>query len=358
MTRFDRNIKKAAKNFHVPESYEKRVEETIQSLSEEDVTFPCESPTKRYKGMLVFVCACLICTILFSTAEVAQAGFLEMFKETILDFLGIETEESQPMGIESLKDYSVSKADLLIELQEKVIDSQNIYLIVKVTAPADIAFHEDIGFDYFALSEGTNYNSDYLIPGARDCQLLEVLEGRNNIATYIVSFSTTKELQEGTEVTAFFKDLEKDPYSDQPEVLVEGMWSITFVIEPTVSEEIRIQGTPDMTYTFLDTPAKLEKLNLTPLGMTVVADISEVDYEQLGFADTSTAIRLKMIDNSELVVSSHDTEEATIINSGSYYFEQSGEKIFITSTYQFVTPISVAQVSGVYLEDYYLSFKE
>ena len=119
-----------------------------------------------------------------------------------------------------------------------------------------------------------------------------------------------------------------------------------------------MKGTPDMTYSFLDTPAKLETLHLTPLGMTIVADISDVDYEQLGFADTSTAIRLKMIDNSELIVSSHDAEEATIINSGSYYFEQADEKIFITSTYQFETPISVAQVSGVYLEDYYLSFKE
>ena len=358
MTRFDRNIKKAARDFKVPESYEKRVEETIQSLSEDDVSFPCDPRKKSYKGVLVFVCVCMVCMVLFSTVEVTRAGFLEMFKETILDFLGIETEESESMGIESRKDHAVSKPDLLIELQEKVIDSRNIYLIVKITAPTDVVFRKNIGFDYFAFSEGSNYNSEYLLPGARACQLLEVLEGKNNIATYIVSLSSTQELQEGTEVTAFFKDLVVDPYSDQPEVLVEGMWSVTFVVEPTVSEEIRMKGTPDMTYSFLDTPAKLETLHLTPLGMTIVADISDVDYEQLGFADTSTAIRLKMIDNSELIVSSHDAEEATIINSGSYYFEQADEKIFITSTYQFETPISVAQVSGVYLEDYYLSFKE
>lgn len=134
-------------------------------------------------------------------------------------------------------------------------------------------------------------NSEYLIPGATDCQLLEVLEG--------------------TEVTAFFKDLTKDPYSDQPELLVEGMWSVTFVVEPTVLEEIRMNGDPIMSYPFLDTTAKLEKFSLTPLGMTITADISEAD-----------------------------------------------EKILITSTYQFQTPISIAQVSGVYLEDQYLSFKE
>ena len=358
MTRFDRNIKKAAKNFKVPESYEKRVEETIQSLSEDDVSFPCERPKKSYKGMLVFVCACLICMVLFSTAEVTQAGFLEMFRETIIDFLGIETKESKSMGIESRKDNAVSKPDLMIELQEKVIDSQNIYLIVKVTAPADIVFRDEIGFDYFAFSEGTNYNSEYLLPGARDCQLLEVLKGKSNIATYIVNLSSTQELQEGTEVTAFFKDLVDDPLSDHPDVLVEGMWSVTFVVESTVSEVIQIQGTPGMTYSFLDTPAKLEKLHLTPLGLTLVADISEVDHEQLGFADTSMAIRLKMIDNSELTVSSHDTEEYTITNSSSYSFEETDANIWITATYQFDTPISVAQMSGVYLEDYYLSFRE
>lgn len=358
MTRFDRNIKKAAKNFKVPESYEKRVEETIQSLSEDDVSFPCERPKKSYKGMLVFVCACLICMVLFSTAEVTQAGFLEMFRETIIDFLGIETKESKSMGIESRKDNAVSKPDLMIELQEKVIDSQNIYLIVKVTAPADIVFRDEIGFDYFAFSEGTNYNSEYLLPGARDCQLLEVLKGKSNIATYIVNLSSTQELQEGMEVTAFFKDLVDDPLSEHPNVLVEGMWSVTFVVEPTVSEVIQIKGTPGMTYTFLDTPAKLEKLQLTPLGLTFVADISEVDHEQLGFADTSMVIRLKMIDNSELTVSSHDMEAYTITNSSSYSFEETDANIWITATYQFDTPISVAQVSGVYLEDYYLSFRE
>lgn len=67
--RFDRDIKKAVKNFQVPESYDKRVEETIQSLSEEDVVFPWESPKRRYKGVLVFVCACIICTVLFFLLE-------------------------------------------------------------------------------------------------------------------------------------------------------------------------------------------------------------------------------------------------------------------------------------------------
>lgn len=358
MTRFDKNVKRAAKNFKVPESYEKRVEETIQSLTEDDVSFPCERPKKRYKGMLVFVCACLIFVALFSTAEVTQAGFLEMFRETIIDFLGIEKTESESMGIASQKDNAVSKPDLLIELQEKVIDSQNIYLIVKVTAPADIEFRDHIGFDYFAFAEGSNYNSEYLLPGARDCQLLEVLKGKSNIATYIVNLSSTQELQEGMEVTAFFKDLVDDPQSDHPNVLVEGMWSVTFVVEPTVSEEIVIKGTPEMSYRFLDMNAKLEKLHLTPLGLTIVADISEVDHEQLGFADTSMAIRLKMIDNSELPVSSHDTEAYTITNCGSYSFEETDANIWITATYQFDTPISVAQVSGIYLEDYYLSFRE
>ena len=130
------------------------------------------------------------------------------------------------------------------------------------------------------------------------------------------------------------------------------------MVEPTVTEEIVIKGTPEMTYSFLDTPAKVQKLHLTPLGLTLVADISEVDAELLGFADLSTEIRLKMIDNSERVVSSHDSEVYTITGSSSYYFENTDDQILLTGTYQFGTPISVAQVSGVYLEDYYLPFKE
>lgn len=134
--------------------------------------------------MLVFVCVCMICMVLFSTAEVAQAGFLEMFKETILDFFGIETGESQSLGIESRKETAVGKHDLLIELQEK------------------------------------------------------------------------------------------------------------------------------------------------------------------------------MIDNSERLVSSHDPEDDTITGSSSYYFENTNDRILLTGTYQFPTPVPIEQVSGVYLEDYYLSFKE
>ena len=126
------------------------------------------------------------------------------------------------------------------------------------------------------------------------------------------------------------------------------MWSVTFVVEPTVTEEIVIKGTPEMTYSFLDTPAKVQKLHLTPLGLTLVADISEVDAELLGFADLSTEIRLKMIDNSERVVSSQDSEVYTITGS-SYYFENTDDQILLTGTYQFGSPISVAQVSGVYL---------
>lgn len=354
MTRFDRDIMRAAKNFTPPESYEKRLEETIQSLPGENPAFLCDAPKKKYKRILAFVCICLICAVLFSTVEVTQAGFLEMFKETIFDFLRIDTGESEQMGIESRKEHTAGKPDLMLELQEKVIDSQNIYLIVKVTAPANVVFHEEIGFDYFAFAEGSNYNTEQLLPGTRDCRLLEVLEGREHVATYIVSLSTDQKLQEGTEVTAFFKDLTADPNGEQPEVLVEGMWSITFSIERSVSEEIEIDGTPDMAYPFLGTTARLEKLDLTPLGLTLVSDISEADYEMLGVSDTTVAIRLKMMDNSELVVAGHGEEDNLITSGGSYSISKEGEKIRMTCVCQFRTPVATAQVSGVYLEDYYL----
>lgn len=64
----------------------------------------------------------------FNGAEVAGASFYETFKQTIMNFFGMGESESQEIGIESKKEDAVSKPDLMIELQEVVMDTQNKYL--------------------------------------------------------------------------------------------------------------------------------------------------------------------------------------------------------------------------------------
>lgn len=354
MKKLDKRIKDLSKGFQIPEEYNQRVEETLNSIPEDNISVP----HIKKRAILVFACLLLLSgCLLFSRSEVVEASFLANFKETIMDFFGIGEEESETIGVESDKEDSVSKPDLMMELEEKVIDSHNIYAVVKITAPADINFAEDISFDYFAFCKGSNYNASNVLPGAKDCKLLEVLEGKNNVATYIVSISSDEKLKEESEMTIFLKDLMRDPYGDNPQMLVEGMWSVNLTVEYTVSEEVKIKGTSEMTYPFMNTTASLSKLKLTPLGLTIVSDISNAPYDELGVSDTTIAVRLKMIDGSEKVVRSHDMEERTIVGSASTAFSSQKKKTYMTDTYQFEKTLNTSKVMGIYLEDYYVSLK-
>ena len=55
-----------------------------------------------------------------------------------------------------------------------------------------------------------------------------------------------------------------------------------------------------MVFPFVNTTATVEDIEITPLGMTLVSDVSRVPFEDLGISDTTIAIRLKMIDGSEI----------------------------------------------------------
>ena len=128
-------------------------------------------------------------------------------------------------------------------------------------------------------------------------------------------------------------------------------------MEYTVSEEVKVKGTADMIYPFLNTTASLSKLELTPLGLKIVSDISKTPYDELGVSDTTIAVWLKMIDGSENVVMSHDTEESTMISSGSTAISQKRERTYMTETDQFKKTIDTSKVMGIYLEDYYVPLK-
>ena len=122
------------------------------------------------------------------------------------------------------------------------------------------------------------------------------------------------------------------------------MWSITFVSEITVKESIQIEGNSDMVFPFVNTTATVEDIEITPLGMTLVSDVSMVPFEDLGISDTTIAIRLKMIDGSEIDIMPSNPEKEWIVESGSIEYDQRDEKSFQKDIYSFkevISPISI-----------------
>ncbi|MDE5588011.1 MAG: hypothetical protein K2J60_02575 [Acetatifactor sp.] len=358
MNKFDRKIKELSKNIEVPASYDEKVDKVLLDIMKKDMA-PLEKRKNRKLLPRLAVCLiCIICAISLYTID-AHAHIFSFFKESILDFLGRGNSEDdiEDMGVGSEKQSVDSKLDLMMELQESVMDSHSIYLMVKMTAPPDIRFEENVLFDYFCFCKGTNYSSNQLIGGSISCELLEVSEDFPNIATYVVSLVFDENLEEDSEVTVCFEDLTRDPYSSNPELMIDGVWSITFYYHQTVTDRIELEGTPDMVFPFINTTAELMKLELSPFGILVYADVSNFPNDELGISDTNIAIRLKMIDGSELTVVSHDPDTRGYVQGGSISFSEEGDKTFEQVNLEFTNMINIAKVVGVYIEDLYIPIK-
>ena len=352
MTEFDKNIQKRIKNMPIPDSYHEKVKEVLEKI-EEDEPVPVKKKRHPVKAAAVILVLILAGSLAFSATR-AKAGFMELFTQNLLSFLGLEQESSKELGIESQKQESVSKPDLMMELEEVVMDTQNIYAVVKITAPPGIEFNESMSFDYFGFCEGTNFNASQVVAGARSCELLEVSKEKKNVATFVVNVVTDEQIPEGKEACVFFKDLIADPTETEPNVLVEGMWTLNFMAEYTKSQDITIEGTSDMSYPFLDTTATVKKIKLLPLGMTLKADVSNVPREDLGISDTRLTIRLKMADGSELIVQSPDPDAKEITSSGSMAESEKGDRTYLKYVSQFEKAVDINQILGVYIEDLYV----
>lgn len=358
MTKFDRKIKKMAKEFQAPDSYHNKVDEVLGTIQEEHIAAPKKKPF--VKIAIVIAALCLIVTgwLSLSDSKVAEASFFADFKQTILDFFGLDKDESEEKGVESEKKEAVSKQDLMIELQEVVIDTQSIYAVVKITAPTSVEFKEGMTFDYFGFCEGGNYNASTVLPGSRGCTLLEVQKEKKNVAMYVVDISTSKEIQEGKEVTVFFQNLIASASEKNPEAIVEGMWSLSFTTAYTNSKNITVKGTDDMKYSFAGTKADIKKIKLLPLGITLVSDVSRVDTETLNTTDTSFPIHLKMIDGSEIIVADPNTEEpGLVVGGGIEQYEKKG-RVYEKYVGQFKEAIDINKVIGIYISDYYVPLQE
>ena len=359
MSHFDKEIRKSSKKIKVPDTYHEKVDEILENIQEDNVAAPKKKPFVKVAVVLGVLCLIVTGHLFFTSAQVSEASFLETFKETILGFLGMGEEESKEMGVESEKQEAVSKPDLLMELQEVVMDSQNIYAVVKITAPADMEFDRNMTFDYFGFCEGSNYNTSKVLPGPRECTLLEVLNGKKNVATYVVSVSTDKQVKEGKDVTVFFKDLIPDPTEKLPQILIEGMWSLTFTASEYDNEkDVTIKGTEEMSYMMLGEEVTIKKVKLLPLGLTVISDMTNIPLDTLHISDTRITVRLKMIDGSEVMVDTPEVDVKTLTSGSSVSEYQKGDRTFHKYVCQFDKAVDINQVLGIYIEDCYIPMKE
>ncbi len=360
MNKFDKKVKRLAKEFQAPETYHEKVDAILENIQEERVAAPRQRWFVRFAAVMMALCIMIIGLFLFSHVEVAEASFFQTFKQTIMDFFGMGKEEAQNMGVESKQEEAVSKPDLIIELQEVVMDTQNIYAVVKITAPPEVEFKEGMTFDYFGFCSGTNYNASDVIPGTRECKLLEVMKNKSNVATFVVNVGTDQQVKEGKEVTAFFNDLlDGPPYEKDSKVLVEGMWSFSFTASYTNSKEITVKGTEDMQFSFSYSKADIKKIKLLPLGLTLISDVSRVDAQTRNTTETGFAIRLNMIDGSEIrVVNDPDSDDDCLISGGSIgYYDKKGHS-YQKYVVQFEKAIDINQVVGITIADCYVPIKQ
>lgn len=369
----DNQLKKAFKEFKTPASYDKKVDDVLKQLKAEAAKEEAaneKEPTKKSepkeerstrKGRMKWVfrvaVALLFIGILTSVIAVrSEANFLEQFKRTLMDFFGMKYEDAADVGVKSRAKQVESKSDLMTELKEVVIDSHTIYLRMKITAPTDVVFKKEIGFEYFGFCTGNNYDANNVLGGSLDCKLMEVGGEKSNEAMYIVSICFDKELEDGTPITCFFQNLAENPYSEERKRLVEGMWSLTFSFERTVVDALQIDGGPEYAFSYIDGTAFVKNIELTPMGMVIQYDISDVDYDLMNVSDTTIAVKLLYLDGHEQVIVSHDPGENFLQSAGTSYTNE-GDKVFQQGTLEFAEILSIADVTGIYIEDVYISVR-
>lgn len=360
MDKFDKMMRELSRNVDIPEGFSEKVDAVLESLPEDEDE---RKPGRTHNTIKwLAIAACIVCVIgvLVYNPMKAEANIFEAFKQTIMDFLNIgtdpETGESRgaELGIESNNMKVKSRQDLMLEMREVVVDAQGIYLLFQITAPPDIELTEDITFDYFAFCEGENYNADKIIGGGTNCSLMENTEDRLNVATYVMTVSSDIRPYLGKMVVACFKDLTLDPYGENREVLVEGMWSIPFSADVTVKDSIEIEGNDDMEFPFAGTTAVVERIDMTPLGLTLLSDVSNVPYDDLGVSDTTITLRLKMMDGSEIYIMPHNPEQDWIVESGNIEYSNENEKTYQKDSYSFNSAIELQKVVGIYVQEVYI----
>ncbi len=358
MNSFDKKLHEMSKELKVSEDYKKKIDETLLKLplEEEPASDRPHVRTKRVVWVVIRLVLLVLCSG-FICASVTNANFFETFKKTIMDFFHSEKGNTEDNGVKSRQMHSQSKADLMLEIKESVIDRSNMYLLVKITASTTVEFNDKVGFEYFAFSEGENFDTNKLISGARDCKLLEVSEDEN-AAIFVVSLTAASEIRDGVPVSVCFKNMMEDPYGENPKMLVEGMWSLSLAADYTITEQLDIEGSEEMTYDFLGDPATVQSIHVTPLGLEFQSSISSKAYEASGISFTRQDIRLNMMDGSEIKLMNRDMEEPEQVSSSSEMYSDTIEDPYFTRQFEFEETLNINQILGITIDDLYIPFKK
>ena len=346
----DDKIKKLSSDLHAPEGYDERIEDILNSLPEKSIS----NKNKTHRAVKIAAAVAFVMAIgvfIISQTQV-KAGIFEVFGKNILSYLGMDSDTTDETGVHSHKVHTESHPDLTISMQELVMDEHHIYLSLIVSASSGVEFTKDVSFAYFGVCRGESYNPDDLIGGATSCEMLEKInyEGNENSAQYILSLTTEDKLQDGEKLVAFFHDLTVDPNGPAPKTLVEGKWKINFLSSVTVSKKKVIETDRSISYPFLGKNAHVEKVSVTPLGITIRTDISEVPYDELGVSDTRIDMTLLLIDGSEIALSRKDGSALKDISDGSIAVESKGDKTYMKYVYTFKNNINPDMFKGLMIE--------
>lgn len=368
MNEFDKMMKADSDKVDIPSNYNNRVDGVLNSLPERDV-----KPVRRSRIPIIaaVVMAVSLFVVTLSVGKVqSNANFFESFKLTLMDIFHIGTgdnnsehgndaeasyqEKADKLGVESRTEEIKAKMDLMMELKETIIDTHGIYVLVQITAPSDIAFNDDISFDYYAFCEGSNYNADNVIGGAISCSFLERRKSSPNVVLYVMELTGDIGQYMGKDISACFKDLTVNPNGDDREVLVEGIWSISFVADSTVREGIEISGDGEISFPYISTTASIMKLEMTPLGLSMTSDVSNMPFDELGVSDTTISLRIRMVDGTEYVLSPYEDSERYIVDSAESEFDQADGISYQKDIYSFSSPIDIDRVLGFYVQDVFV----
>ena len=375
MNEFDKMMRDDLKSVPIPESYDGKIDKVLDSLPEKKIN---KNTGKGIKVRIVLAIAAVMIALSVGVLE-TKAGIFDTFKMTILDLFGIEDSnagsesgdsnnkpdegktEMDELGVGSSNEKITARKDLMIELTETVIDTHGIYALVRIAAPPEISFSDDVSFDYYAFCEGENYNSDNLIGGVVDCHMFERLESHPNEALFVITLTGDVGSYEGKYITASFKDLTLDANGEDSRILVEGMWSVSFHADSTVRDSIVIDGSlnekKDVTFSYINTSAKVVSIEMSPLGITLISDVSNMPFEELGVSDTTIKLRIEMTDGTEYLVNPYSEADNYIVDSGESEFDQEDGISYQKDIYSFSNAVDVNKVAGFYVQDIFIPAK-
>ena len=356
MDELDIRIKDLSKTLRIPDGFDERIETMLDALPprSEDATKKRNQTRTHERNRFRILYAAAACflvlcigTVIIGNTE-AGAKFFQIIGQKISEFFGANPDEDTGVGTKQVN--KITRGDITIRMQEFTMDNNTVYLNLLVSAPKEVTFTDKVEFDYFGICRGKTYDPEQLLGGARSMKYLGMVTGKENTAQYILNLSTDEVIKDGDPLVVFFDNLTLDPNSDAPQALVEGHWELPFTAEGTVPAETAVPVKEETTYPILGKTATVKDIDVSPLGITIVSDMSEFSEDELGVSDTRIEAVLHMEDGSEYVLSTRRDDISTDVESGSVATENKGDKLYLTYTFSFEKPVKTADMRSLTIE--------